>query len=201
MIPQGLKEHLVKTAMPEGWCTPEKAEAMADLILRVRPAVSVELGVFGGKSLVAQAVALCYGGMDGVVWGIDPWTVPAALEGDVGDANKEWWRSINIQAIRDQCLTGITERELWPWVRVIVAKSQDCHQLFQQIDVLHIDGNHSEECSVRDVLQWMPHVPPGGHIWFDDVEWNTTKKAVQILESECDQILEVTGCRLYRVRQ
>lgn len=201
MIPQELKAEMVERAMPEGWCSPEKAEAMAELIIEIRPKLSVELGVFGGRSLVAQAQALRYAQVPfGAVWGIDPWTVDAALDGDVGDANREWWAKLDIQAIRDQCLRGITERQLWPWVRVVVAKSGDCHKHFHGIDVLHIDGNHSEEVSTGDVMNWLPAVRSGGYVWFDDANWSTTKRAVQILEDQCEYVKEVTGCRLYLVR-
>lgn len=201
MIAPELKKELVERAMPEGWCSPEKAEAMAELIVEVRPKLSVELGVFGGRSLVAQAQAIRHAQIPyGAVWGIDPWTVDAALDGDVGDANREWWSKIDIQAIRDGCLRGITERNLWPWVRVIVAKSSDCFRRFSGVDVLHIDGNHSEEVSLGDVQNWLPTVRPGGYVWFDDANWSTTKLAVQILEDQCEFVKEVTGCRLYLVR-
>lgn len=201
MIPKELKDELVSKAMPEGWCTPEKAEAMAELILEVRPRLSVEIGVFGGRSLVAQAQALRYAQVPfGSVWGIDPWTVDAALAGDVGDANAAWWANLDIGAIRDGCMRGITERGLWPWTRVIVARSEDCYKRFHGIDVLHIDGNHSEEVSTADVANWLPTVRQGGYVWFDDIEWSTTKRAVKMLEDQCERVKEVSGCRLYLVR-
>ena len=201
MIPDALKQQLEQCAMPEGWCSTEKAHAMAELILDVKPKVSVELGVFGGRSLVAQAVALRYAEIPySAVWGIDPWTVDAATDGEVGDANRDWWQRIDIEGIRDQCLRGITLRRLWPWIRIIVGKSQDCYKLFGGVDVLHIDGNHSEEVSTKDVANWLPTVRQGGYVWFDDANWATTSNAVQMLEDQCEMVKEVSGCRLYRVR-
>ncbi|MBI2809024.1 MAG: hypothetical protein HYX68_28910 [Planctomycetes bacterium] len=42
----------------EGWCTPEKAQMLAALIIDALPALCVEIGVHGGKSLIPQAMAL-----------------------------------------------------------------------------------------------------------------------------------------------
>ena len=66
----------------EGWTTQEKAEVLAGLVIDKKPQQLVEVGVFGGRSVFAQAFALRENGM-GVIWGIDPWSLDAALEGDV----------------------------------------------------------------------------------------------------------------------
>ena len=42
----------------EGWCTDNKASILIDLILESKPTIIVEIGVFGGKSLVPMAFAL-----------------------------------------------------------------------------------------------------------------------------------------------
>jgi hypothetical protein len=54
---------------------------MAALIRREKPSVVVEIGVFGGRSLVPQALALREN-KQGVVYGIDPYTAAAATEGE-----------------------------------------------------------------------------------------------------------------------
>lgn len=185
-----------------GWCTPEKAQAMADLILQEEPLLCVEIGVFGGRSLVAQALALREvagkSGQNGVIWGIDPWTTDAALEGENGNENDEWWAKQNLAQIRNGLLAAIDDNDLWNWVRIAVAKSADLDQSFWDIDILHIDGNHSEECSTSDVKIWLPAVRPGGWIWFDDTNWKSTSKAVRMLDKACKVVKDVGACRLYR---
>ena len=42
----------------EGWCTEDKIVKLYDLIIEVKPYFLVEIGVFGGKSLLSQAFAL-----------------------------------------------------------------------------------------------------------------------------------------------
>jgi hypothetical protein len=39
-----------------GWCTRKKATVMMDYIRKLKPTLSVELGVFGGRSLLAIAL-------------------------------------------------------------------------------------------------------------------------------------------------
>lgn len=198
MTPEILAE-LKKIETLEGWCSFEKASAMANIILNTKPAVSVELGVFGGRSLIAQGIALKNAG-SGVVWGIDPWTKDANVEGELNTANKGWWGSLDIAAIRNGAINAVTQFDLWNWVRVIVARSEHCHELFGPIDVLHIDGNHSETCSTRDANLWLPKVVKGGFVWFDDMDWPETQKARQIVESVCDPVITVGNCQLYRKR-
>ncbi len=57
--------------------------------------------------------------------------------------------------------------------------------------MLHIDGNHSEEVSCADVNLWLPLVVKGGHIWMDDIHWESTKKAQAILSNACDKLSEI----------
>ena len=70
----------------------------------------------------------------------------------------------------------------------------------EQIDILHIDGNHSELASVRDVTTWLPRVKSGGYIWFDDTNWATTQRAIALLYVSCEVVKDVGDCRLFRKR-
>ena len=56
----------------EGWCSEDKAGILIDLIVKYKPQVIVEVGVWGGKSLVPMANALRANG-SGKIYGIDPW--------------------------------------------------------------------------------------------------------------------------------
>lgn len=185
-------------SMP-GWCTPAKARAMAELILETEPDVVVEIGVFGGRSLLTQAMAAQLVG-HGRVYGIDPWRREACLEGKNDPANDAWWSSINIEDIQRQCVDAIWRYNLQHHAIVLRAHSADVADLFPIIDILHIDGAHSELASVRDVTNYLPRVRPGGHIWFDDTDWATTARAVAMVAEQCEPIKDVGACRLFRKR-
>lgn len=184
----------------EGWCSEEKALSMAELILETFPKTVVEIGVFGGRSLVPQAIALHEMGA-GVVYGIDPWQLDAAIEGENGSANDDWWKkNVQLNEIHQLCMAEIWKHKLDERCVVIRSCSQFCANLFTEIDILHIDGNHSELTSCRDAQLYGPKVRKGGYIWFDDTDWDTTKKAVQFLEEIADKIREVGSCSLYQRR-
>ena len=55
-----------------GWCSIAKGEFLVDLVLKHQPKVIVEIGVWGGRSLIPMASALKSLG-EGIAYGIDPW--------------------------------------------------------------------------------------------------------------------------------
>lgn len=190
----------------EGWCWPEKALAMAQLILDTKPQTVVEIGVFGGRSLIPQALALKELG-SGIVYGIDPWRRDDTLEGTLSRADLEWWGKLDLEAIHAGCMKAIWESGVSDQCVIIRSSSQKCPKLFGGgIQVLHVDGTHSEEVSTRDIRLYLPQVSEGGHVFMDDSDWPTTARAVAMLELECDKI-EVFNrpggggsCALYRRR-
>ena len=184
----------------EGWCWPEKALALADLILSTQPQIVVEIGVFGGRSLIPQAMALRTNGA-GMIYGIDPWKLEAALEGENGPESEAWWRNnVNLHDIHRKCVEEIWRHGLDDWCVLLRCPSQRAVTLFPSIDILHLDGNHSELASCRDVELYLPRIKHGGHVWMDDTDWQTTQRAVGLLEESTERIASVGACRLYRKR-
>lgn len=194
-----------------GWCDPEKARQMAGLILSVDPRVVVEIGVYGGKSLVPQALALRHlrnhGKGPGVIYGIDPWTVAAADEFWAGETqqdrkdHREWWLERSQLSVEMANVHRHVARwELWDHVRLIAAGSEAVATWFDDrpIDVLHIDGNHHAEAATRDVRNYLPRVRPGGYVWMDDVGWETVRPAVAMMDRLCRIVLDCGNWRLYR---
>lgn len=187
---------IMQPGASEGWLTPERGIEMAELILEVKPKVVVEIGVFGARSLVAQALALKQNGF-GKIYGIDPWKLEPAIEGE-NDANKQWWtKNVNLHEIHKGAMNLIWSHELDEYAVIIRAPSHFCSLLFsgddmiavrKDIDVLNIDGNHSEIASCRDVELYLPCVKSGGYVWVDDCDWDSTKKAQGLIEAQCDTV-------------
>lgn len=174
----------------QGWCSREKAQAMAELVLQIKPEVSVEIGVWGGRSLLALAIA--HTQLEhGHVYGIDPWTKDAALEDVQEKENLDWWAAQNYDAIYEGCLRSmLNHAPVGRWT-IYRATSQKAAGIFDAIDFLHIDGNHSEKSSTGDVMAYLPKLVPGGYLLFDDVDWFTTKKAVSLVEERCEKVRAV----------
>jgi len=191
----------------EGWCTDEKSKAMMELIRMVKPEVCVEIGVFGGASIYPTARALRYN-KKGVVYAIDPWRHIDCQEGyDADDVNYQWWTQVDLERIYRGFLIMLKRFRLVDYCKVIRGTSVEALPEFEDgsIDILHIDGNHSELTSLRDVRNYLPKVKSGGYIWMDDANWPTTQRAVEELTERCEPIEDWTVhgsslCLLFRVK-
>lgn len=179
-----------------GWCDREKAVELANAVHRAKPFWAVEVGVFAGRSLITIALVLNPGA---TVIGIDPWSRDASLRGLQGE-DEAWWSKLDHEEIYRECLVA---------VKLLGVKNarlyrETSQQAFEEghvpptIDFLHIDGNHSEEASCYDVAHYVPRVPSGGAVWFDDCDWKTTGKAQQLLGTLCDLERMVGNCGVYR---
>lgn len=189
--------------IPHGWCSPEKAIAMVELILDVDPRLVVEIGVFGAKSLVPQIMAVQHLDNGGVVCGIDPWSPENDACADDDPINAGWWKGLNWDDIYRSAVDQVWGRGLQSRCVLMRCYSWTCADVFHDIDIIHIDGNHSELTSTRDVELYLPKVKPGGYIWFDDARWKQTQKAVAMLNERCRLIKQVVdsagnACNLYQ---
>jgi predicted O-methyltransferase YrrM len=171
----------------EGWCTPFKASILMDLVFQTKAQTVVEIGVWGGKSLVPMAYGIKELG-EGVVYGVDPWSGTCSSEGMTG-VNLDWWSAVDHEAIYQGLVSKIKKVSLDEYIELLRCTSEDA-PLIVDIDILHIDGNHSEATSFYDVCKWVPLVKSGGLIVFDDTTWGTTTRAVEWLDLHCTKIVD-----------
>lgn len=188
----------------EGWCTPDRCCEMADRILETKAAVCVDIGVFAGRSTIAMGFAAREIGI-AKVYGIDPWKIETAIEGDNVEENARWWReSSNLEEMHKQTMHSIWAHRLDEWITIIRNGSQYAHGLFGVIDFINIDGCHTELASCRDVNLYLPKLRSGSYLTFDDSDWATTQPALRLIEEQCDLIRTMndgkTEARTYRKR-
>jgi predicted O-methyltransferase YrrM len=181
-----------------GWLDPKIADAMRELILKQRPSVMVEIGVFAGKSLINSALALKENG-EGVIYGIDPWRNKDAVAALSPNDNHETWFKINLDDIHTTCMHAIWEHEL-DNVVIIRATSKMAAPLFRfgSIDSLYIDGGHSEECATWDTVNYLPKVKRGGYIWIDDADWPSLQNSLEVLRMFCTLEQDFGCAKLYK---
>ena len=171
-----------------GWCTPKKAVAMATLIHDIRPRQVVEIGVFGGRSLLPQALALKYVG-SGVIYGIEPWCNDIAVEIATTAENDEWWGKVDFKGAKKACLLAIIQNNVLDIVRILECRSADAMPVTgTQNDIIHVDGNHSSTQALADVKMALGATRVGGYIWLDDIGWTTVAPALSFLEEHCDVV-------------
>lgn len=188
--------------MFDGWCSMQKADFMLDLILTHKPKKVVEIGVWAGKSLINMARALRANGL-GKIYGIDPWDSNASVEGIEDEGSQYFWRIVDHGQIYRGLVNQLEVCRLTDYVELI-AKTSEAAPPIEEIDILHIDGNHCEEPSLIDVKKWAPLVKKGGFIIFDDMLWVennkfTTQKAVEWLDENCFKLAEFTDISVWGV--
>lgn len=186
----------------DGWCSREKAQHMMDLVYEINPQICVEIGVYGGSSIYPTACALAYQ-KSGVVYAIDPWSKDDCIQGfEVGNEHFEWWSQVDLEKIYFRFLSMLKQNNLNSYCLVMRMTSEEAYHHFEEesIDILHIDGNHSEDSALTDAKLYLPKVKKGGYIWFDDVHWASTTKAVEYLSKHCDVIKDrfVNNCVLFQ---
>ena len=132
------------------------------------------------------------------------WNPGAAKDNDDHEEGVEWWaKQSNLETIHQEAMRDIWGHRLEPWVIILRAKSEHVAQLFPVIDFLNIDGGHSEVTSCRDVSLYVPRVRSGGYVLMDDTSWDTTQKALKLIEDQCELVRIVPGtneARTYRKR-
>jgi predicted O-methyltransferase YrrM len=180
----------------QGWCSREKAAVLIDIILALRPQTVVEIGVFGGKSLVPMALALNYTG-SGKIYGIDPWSSQESAKGLEGE-HQEWWSALDHDSILASLWDEIQISALTNVIELRRMTSESCPPI-AGIDIIHIDGNHSADSALFDVTKWVPLLKEGGLIIFDDLNWESTSAAVAWLDAHCQKIAEFHGDNIWGV--
>jgi predicted O-methyltransferase YrrM len=179
----------------EGWCSEHKAEILVSLVFKTKPQIIVEIGVYGGKSLLPMAYALKIN-QKGVIYGIDPWDHVESVKGLQQVEHVTFWEYLNHQKIKQQLIENIYNFSLHSQV-VLIQSTSEAAAPINDIDLLHIDGNHSDALSYLDVTKWVPLVKRGGYIILDDMNWcddgnYTTTHACEWLNANCTKVSEFT---------
>jgi hypothetical protein len=153
-----------------GFCTPEKAHFMMDLIRENHCRYCVEVGVFAGRSLLAIAKAVQYNNA-GKVFGIDAWDPDEAIQGlNPGSAQAFWWCDQDFNRLYRKTTQMIKKQNLERFVSLVKSASQKAFVLFadETIDFLHLDGSYNAEGAFQDVVNYFPKVKEGGFILLSD---------------------------------
>lgn len=128
-----------------------------ELIGRLKPRITVELGTYSGSSFAAFCQAVEASGCGGRCYGIDLW------EGDIhmGRFDETLFNEIS----------GYMSAK-HPRTATLVRKDfNEAVSLFQDgtIDLLHIDGTHTYEAVSNDFNTWLPKMSGRSVVLFHDI--------------------------------
>ena len=154
----------------DGWCSVEKANALASTIMAIRANLIVEVGIWSGKSLIPMALTLKKLGK-GKLIGIDPWKNEDSVK-DLTGEDKEWWGKVDHNRVFNVCQKWIASTQVETYVEIHRCRNDEfAIEKTGLIDLLHIDGGHGETASVYDVTHYGSRVRRGGFLFMDDIGW------------------------------
>jgi len=187
-----------------GWCSVAKAIELIDLILVVEPEVYVEIGVYEGASFFPAAAALKFLGK-GTAFAVDPWDTFECVryfDPVLDEKQWKWWASIDLEKAYKNFKRMLNIYRLEGVSKILRKTSLEAASEFDAIDILHLDGDHSEAMSVKDVETYLPKVRQGGYVWLNDSLWKERAAAVDLLLEACDvvKVIESANCILFRKR-
>jgi hypothetical protein len=189
-------ESAVFDHLANSWCSQAKARLLLELVVLSRPQVCVEIGAFTGSTTLPVAAGLRHVGQ-GRACVIEPWSNEEALRGlPDGDANALWWADVDMAAVRAQFAQLLAAWSLASWCEVLAEASRDAAAKITAIDMLHLDGNFSEQGSLLDSELYVPKVAVGGHIVLSNALVTVAGKPAKMralwpLFDTCDVVCEL----------
>lgn len=180
----------------EGWCTARKALWLSDLIAENGCTQVLEVGIFGGKSLIPMALAVRECTPGGQVYGIEAWSSDVAGAAAANAENDAWWREVELKAIKAGFLRNLLDNELAGIVNVLEMSPDEAFKCLtaiglDQFDLIHVGGSHSEVQAVHAAGMWPGLLRPGGILVLDDIGRQWVQGARGYLTANLSVIEEV----------
>lgn len=168
-----------------GWCSLGKAREIINCILELSEEQNelkcLEVGVFGGMSLIPFSLTLKYLSK-GIVYGIDPWSNKDALVGYDHPSHQQFWGEVDLERMLNICSNAIDILDVKDHT-VLLRTTSDDAPVIENISVLHIDGQHTIQV-LKDIKKYASKVILNGYCFIDDVDWSEdTKKSIKLIES------------------
>lgn len=177
-----------------------KKNWMINTIIKNNFQKCVEIGVWRGRSFAPMVIATKY--TNGHAYGIDPYTAENMNELDAPNNVLEILptviNTINFEKVYQDVTNNITKKYI---NCSIIRKTAEnaIHDIPDDIDLLHIDGNHDTELVSLDIKLYVPKVKPTGYIIMDDTDWPSVQKALYLLNDIAIKIEQIdSGWSIYQ---
>lgn len=183
-----------------GWCTFPKAKRLVRIAYGSGVEFAVELGVHGGRSLISMALGFKLAGY-GMAEGIDSYVKVDTLEGEHQTSEIQLWNTTDFDHVLDRAQDGIKRAGVTEYARIIRKRGDDAVIGYPdgRIGLFHLDGNHSELVSQRDVTAWLPKMALKSTWIIDDTQWPTMQPALRIVEAGGFRVVEKGENDFWRV--
>jgi len=178
----------------DGWCTLNKALTLASIVVSLRPKVSIEIGLYAGRSFTP--IALAHQEVGGKAIGIDPWSAKDAVVGYTGENEKFWNNPANMERVKGETFKWVNHFGLSSCVEIIQKPSDEVAPV--KCGLLHVDGQHTIQ-SLNDVRRFSFEMDYGSIIVMDDVNWKND--GVGHVQTAVQWILDNGWVKLYDLEE
>ena len=160
-----------------GWFDNNSKEWYKNHTTNIKNGIIVEIGVFGGASLMSVA-DICKEN-NSQLYGIDPWELIQAPNGEKLHPQTLQQRQNNLKGHRLK-LEKIIEELNYSHITLIQDFSKHAAKNFKDntIDLVYIDGSHDYKSVTDDLKSWFPKIKKTGILGGDDWKWDQVQKAV-----------------------
>ncbi|MGX9963311.1 class I SAM-dependent methyltransferase [Roseomonas sp. F4] len=155
----------------DGWCSREKALWLAHLAESRRVTRALEIGVYGGKSLLPIAAVIS--AWDGVTFGVEPWSRDVAVAEPTTGTNDDYWSRLDFDLVKARFHVAGLRLGLMPHIRMLEIPSDQARLALagQGFDLIHLDGSHAPGQALRDIIGWSALLSESGVLVVDDIDW------------------------------
>jgi hypothetical protein len=200
-------EQSLSQALEGAWISRQRIRLLLDCVRYLQPQVTVEVGAFTGSTSLPLAAAWHHVG-GGKLFCVDGWSNHLATQHMFEeDPNKQWWSTIDMEAVEQQFDGKLAGWGLTPIVEKMKMASVEAAMTFDQasVDFLILDGDFTHIGALADAQTWLPRVRQGGWILFPNVgvtigSTQPKKEALRLLLKSCSVAasIEQDGCLLLR---
>ena len=157
-----------------GFLSEAEGLALYDLARSIRKeARAVEIGAWQGKSTYCIARGLSAG----TLFVIDPFNGKTTGDGESEVLFSRLLQQTDVDLL-EQFRENMKRGQVASIIEILRGFSQDFVGRFSQIDLLHIDGDHSIEGCSFDFDRYETHIAPGGYLVFHDYYPDRTELVV-----------------------
>jgi hypothetical protein len=161
-------------------CSLSKACAMACLVADLELRVSVDIGVYRGRSLFP--LALAHKNSGGKAYGVDPWEASESRHFDRPDLQEEldrFSRETDFESLYSSTEALRSKLGLEQHCELLRFRSDVAICYFEDndisFDLVHIDGNHDTAIVMSDLGLYAPRLRKGGFLVMDDISWDSVR--------------------------
>jgi len=162
-----------------GWFGPEQKKLYKKLVGDISNGVIVEIGVYGGASLLTIA-DVCKRN-NNLIFAIDPWELATLANGKALSSEELEDRTARLIPVRENLETIVEDLD-YDHIHLIQDFSIAASARYFDgisIDLIMLDADHSYEAVKADLAAWWPLLKEGGKFLGHDYQsWASVKKAV-----------------------